>query len=167
MRKPTERIIDVNLNRLSEGLKVAEDVIRFAAERPGVLRSIRSLRVRVGRETARLRQRVISNRRSEADPGRAAKFDRTTRKGLADVLSANFRRAEEASRVLEEILKVAEPALSGRFKAVRFRLYDLEKRALCGLDFSTPGSILATDRITEERCPKTKRKPRCQARSAR
>jgi thiamine-phosphate pyrophosphorylase len=47
------------------------------------------------------------------------------------VLLANFKRAEESARVLEEVLKVVEPTLAGKLKAVRFRLYDLEREALC------------------------------------
>jgi thiamine-phosphate pyrophosphorylase len=125
----TDRIIDVNLNRLSEGLRVVEDVVRLGLEKPRLLAGVRSLRTRIGRETRALRKRVILSRQSETDLGRGDRFDRTKRKSLEDVLLANFKRAEEAARVLEEVLKVAEPKLAGKFKAARFRLYDLEKRA--------------------------------------
>ncbi|MEO0078449.1 MAG: thiamine-phosphate pyrophosphorylase [candidate division WOR-3 bacterium] len=122
------RIIDVNLNRLTEGLRVVEDVVRLGLERPRLLSSIRTLRTRVSAATRVLRRRVIASRDSGSDLGRGGRFDRTTRSSLEDVLLANFKRAEEAARVLEEVLKVAEPKLAGRMKAVRFRLYDLEKR---------------------------------------
>ena len=125
----TDRIIDVNLNRLSEGLRVVEDIVRLGLEKPRLLAGVRSLRTRIGRETRALRRRVILSRQSETDLGRGDRFDRAKRKSLEDVLLANFKRAEEASRVLEEVLKVAEPELAGKLKAVRFRLYDLEKRA--------------------------------------
>ena len=123
----TDRIIDVNLNRLSEGLRVVEDVVRLGLERPRLLAGVRGLRTRIGRETRALRKRVILSRQSETDLGRGDRFDRAKRKSLEDVLLANFKRAEEASRVLEEVLKVAEPEWAGKFKAVRFRLYDFEK----------------------------------------
>lgn len=126
----TGRIIDVNLNRLTEGLRVVEDVVRLGLERKGLLRSIRALRTRVGKETRALRKRVVLSRDSETDPGRGDRFDRTGRKSLDDVLLANFKRAQEAARVLEEVLKIEEPRLSVKFKAVRFRLYDLEKQAV-------------------------------------
>ncbi len=125
------RIIDVNLNRLTEGLRVVEDVVRLGLERPRLLASIRSLRTRVSVETRVLRRRVIAGRDSGSDLGRGDRFDRTGRSNLEDVLLANFKRAEEASRVLEEVLKVAEPKLAVRMKAVRFRLYDIEKNAVC------------------------------------
>ena len=123
------RIIDVNLNRLTEGLRVVEDVVRLGLEKPRLLAGVRALRTRIGKETRALRRRAILSRQSESDLGRRDRFDRTRRKNLEDVLLANFKRAEEAARVLEEVLKVAEPKLAGKLKAVRFRLYDLEKQA--------------------------------------
>lgn len=125
------RIIDVNLNRLTEGLRVVEDVVRLGLESRGLLAGVRKLRTQVGRDVRVLRRQVISSRQSETDLGRGDRFDRAKRKSLDDVLLANFKRAEEAARVLEEVLKVVEPALAGKLKAVRFRLYDLEREALC------------------------------------
>jgi len=128
MTSGAARIIDVNLNRLTEGLKVVEDVVRFALERKDILRSVRALRAKVGAETRVLRRRAVLSRQSEKDPGRGDRFDRTRRRSIEDVLLANFKRAEEAARVLEEVLKIDEPKASARFKAVRFRLYDLEAK---------------------------------------
>ena len=125
------RIIDVNLNRLTEGLRVVEDVVRLGLENRRLLSDIRKLRTQVGRDVRALRKQVISSRKSETDLGRGDRFDRAKRKNLEDVLLASFKRAEESARVLEEVLKVAEPGLAGKFKAVRFRLYDLEREALC------------------------------------
>lgn len=124
------RIIDVNLNRLTEGLRVVEDVVRLALENRRLLACIRKLRTQVGRDVLALRRQVIPGRRSEFDLGRGDRFDRARRKSLEDVLLANFKRAEESSRVLEEVLKVSDPDLAGKFKAVRFRLYDIEREAL-------------------------------------
>ncbi len=103
--------------------------MRLGLENRRLLASIRRLRTQVGRDARALRKRVILSRRSETDPGRGDRFDRAKRKSLEDVLLANFKRAEEAARVLEEVIKVAEPELAGKFKAVRFRLYDLEREA--------------------------------------
>ena len=124
------RITDVNLNRLTEGLRVVEDVVRLGLEDRALLSGIRKLRTQVGRDVRALRRQVITSRKSETDLGRGDRFDRAKRKSLEDVLLANFKRAEESARVLEEVLKVAEPALAGKFKAVRFRLYDLEREAV-------------------------------------
>ena len=124
------RIIDVNLNRLTEGLRVVEDVVRLGIEDRRLLVGIRKLRTQVGRDVRALRRQVVASRKSETDLGRGDRFDRAKRKNLEDVLLANFKRAEESARVLEEVLKVVKPALAGKFKAVRFRLYDLEREAI-------------------------------------
>ena len=105
--------------------------MRLGLEDRRLLAGIRKLRTQVGRDVRALRRQVISSRKSETDLGRGDRFDRAKRKSLDDVLLANFKRAEESARVLEEVLKVVEPALAGKFKAVRFRLYDLEREALC------------------------------------
>ena len=126
----TARIIDVNLNRLTEGLRVVEDIVRLALEERQLLAAIRKLRTQVGRDVRALRRQVIPSRRSETDLGRGDRFDKAKRKSLEDVLLASFKRAEESARVLEEVLKIAEPALAGKLKAVRFRLYDLERAAI-------------------------------------
>ena len=133
MNNRAARIIDVNLNRLLEGLKVIEDITRLELDNKVLLRSVRALRNRVGRDTRDLRRRVLPARDSEQDPGRGDRFDRLKRRDLSDVLAANFKRAQESSRVLEEMLKVEEPALSPKLKSVRFRLYDLEKKTVLAL----------------------------------
>ena len=127
-----DRIVDVNLNRLTEGLRVVEDVVRLGLEDKRLLAAIRKLRSQAGRDVRALRKQVIASRKSETDLGRGDRFDRTRRRDLGDVLLANFKRAEDSARVLEEVLKVTEPGLAGKFKAVRFRLYDLEREAIGG-----------------------------------
>lgn len=110
---------------------MVEDVVRLALEEPRLLAGIRKLRTQVGQDVRVLRRQVVVSRRSETDLGRGDRFDRAKRKNLEDVLAANFKRAEESARVLEEVLKVSEPRLAVKLKAVRFRLYDLEREALC------------------------------------
>jgi thiamine-phosphate pyrophosphorylase len=124
-----DRILDANLNRLTEGLRVVEDVVRLGLENKRLLLGVRALRTKVGRDARRLRRRAMLSRDSETDPGRGDRFDKTKRRSLEDVLFANFKRAEESCRVLEEVLKIAEPKLAAGLKSARFRLYDLEKRA--------------------------------------
>jgi thiamine-phosphate pyrophosphorylase len=111
-------------------LRVVEDIVRLALEERQLLAAIRKLRTQVGRDVRALRRQVIPSRKSETDLGRGDRFDKAKRKSLEDVLLASFKRAEESARVLEEVLKIAEPALAGKLKAVRFRLYDLERAAI-------------------------------------
>ena len=121
------RIIDVNLNRLTEALKVVEDITRLELGDAGLLRRVRGLRARLNPVVIPLRRRVVSYRRSGSDPGRGRGFDRTGRRDLGEVLVANLKRAQEACRVLEEVTKPETWGLSPGFKAARFALYDLEQ----------------------------------------
>jgi thiamine-phosphate pyrophosphorylase len=136
------RVIDVNLNRLTEGLRVVEDVARLVLEDRQLLAGVRRLRTEAGGMSRGLRRRVMLARQSDKDPGRGDRFDRTRRRGIEDVLFANLRRAEESCRVLEELLKLTEPKLAPEFKEFRFRLYDIEAAAVRRLDLPGADSIL-------------------------
>lgn len=125
--KNDDRIIDVNLNRLSEGLRVVEDIIRFKFEDKESLNTIRNLKRKLWQNLGETRKKVIWSRKSEQDIGRAVQFDRTNRTNIPDVLTANIKRSQEAARVLEELFKTSSLKTSGFFKKLRFTLYDLEK----------------------------------------
>ncbi|MEO0116579.1 MAG: thiamine phosphate synthase [candidate division WOR-3 bacterium] len=126
------RIIDVNLNRLREGLKVCEDLLRFHYEDQKLLFSLRKIRSLLLPLMKKIEPEVIPFRLSERDLGRGREFDWTERKEISALFLANIKRAQEASRVLEEFIKISGiklPRLEKRpdFKAIRFLLYDLEK----------------------------------------
>lgn len=121
------RLLDANLNRSREGLRVLEDTARFLWNSPGLFRPLRAARHELDKATRAAYPRLVAARESEKDIGR-----RTPEKGRRDgrgLVAANFRRAEEALRVLEEYGKVLSPAAAPRFKALRYRLYALEKAA--------------------------------------
>jgi thiamine-phosphate pyrophosphorylase len=126
-----ERILDVNLNRLTESLKFLEDVIRFSASNQTLLPEIRRLR----RDFLAAKKKIplvkiIAFRQSRRDPGRPAGFDSRDRKSFPDLVLAGCARAKESSRTLEEILKISDPAAANRVKELRFKIYDLEKSLL-------------------------------------
>ena len=50
-----------------------------------------------------------------------------------DIVIANFKRAQEASRVLEELLKLVGGVDSENFKQIRYELYKIEKTAMSSL----------------------------------
>jgi thiamine-phosphate pyrophosphorylase len=50
-----------------------------------------------------------------------------TRDNLRSILIANFKRAQESTRVLEEFTKLQSIETSENFKHIRYELYDLEK----------------------------------------
>jgi hypothetical protein len=129
------RVLDANLNRLREALRVIEEYYRFIDERPAVCRGLKRLRhLLVAIERRLGRRELLANRDTAHDcfagRNRPEELDRT---GLDELLAANFKRGQEACRVLEEYAKVIAAApLSEMAKAARFALYTFEKDLLCG-----------------------------------
>jgi thiamine-phosphate pyrophosphorylase len=50
-----------------------------------------------------------------------------SRATLNDLVIANFSRAQEAARVLEESFKLTDPQKSDTCKEIRYQLYQIEK----------------------------------------
>ncbi len=122
-----QRLIDANLNRLKEGLRVLEDVQRYLydhAEYAGRFKNLRHS-LQQAYDPERLRYRDIVN-----DVLKKSTASEMQRIELRDLLIANFSRSEESSRVLEEAFKLLDPDLSALFKEIRYELYDLEKAVL-------------------------------------
>lgn len=132
--KDALRIIDANGNRSREALRVIEDIIRFRCEDARLTSKLKKERHVIARSCDRLLKQDMKGfkaRDTRGDPGR----DSMTRAEAAradwtDVLIANFRRAEESLRVLEEVSKLSDVNLSRQFKRSRFRVYNLEKACL-------------------------------------
>ena len=119
-----DRLIDANLDRAREGLRVLEDWGRFVLERPDLVVRSKDLRQRLGR----LHQpRYKLARHTATDPatglGHPAQLERRTG---AEVVAANAGRVQEALRVLEEFGRREDPVLAQEAAAIRYVLYDLE-----------------------------------------
>lgn len=130
------RVLDANFNRLREGLRVVEEYFRFISSDENHTEKLKELRhvVKSVELSIDLKKR-LEGRDTESDPfsrtNRPEELERTT---LESVLMANIKRAQEASRVLEEYLKISDtPSSSETMKQCRFTLYHLEKQ-LFGLE---------------------------------
>ncbi|MEO0161424.1 MAG: thiamine phosphate synthase [candidate division WOR-3 bacterium] len=125
------QILDVNLNRLSESLKFIEDYIRFELKNPRHLEKIRKLRYDffLLKKSLSLSE-IISHRCIKLDAGRTPDFDRIPRSQETDLILANFTRAKEASRIIEEILRLKNKKAGRQMKEIRFGIYEIEKIAL-------------------------------------
>lgn len=127
------RIIDANLNRLREALRVVEEYIRFIKTDKDVAIACKELRHRLEEvETFVPLSRLLAHRDTETDPFAGKnRPEELQRDGMDSVVVANFKRAQEAARVLEEYAKISEaPQLSEKAKFIRFALYSLEKQIL-------------------------------------
>src|SRR3989338_491210 len=134
------RIIDANLNRATEGARVVEEICRFILEDEKLtlsFKKIRGLMRRVIRESGNQGAgyqgigrsgTLLKKRESVADVGRKSYTkSEGRRESFEGVFVANMKRAQEAVRCLEEFSKLIKPVYGQRFKAIRFKLYQLEK----------------------------------------
>ena len=132
------RLIDANLNRISEGLRLLEDVARFLLNDAALSAALKSLRHELLGENPSLQKALLSARDAAEDVAAFAE-EEARRADLPAIVTANARRVEESLRVLEEIFKLPTspnlpelPDLAPeKFKKARFALYELE-RALSG-----------------------------------
>jgi len=124
------RLIDANINRLREGLRVAEDICRFILDDKALSQQLKALRhvVKQAGDTVAPWHRMLQARDVEADVGAAIpNEDESLREDVERILAANMKRAQECCRVLEEFAKLFSPQASASFKSIRYQLYTLEK----------------------------------------
>jgi len=121
------RVIDANLNRLKEGIRVIEDIMRYRDNNKEL-----SLRLKTLRHSAQIDEtlELLQHRDSINDVLRPTIKSELNRTNINSILIANFKRAEESSRVLEELFKLHSAEYSENFKHIRYELYDLEKEIL-------------------------------------
>ena len=119
------RVIDANLNRCREGLRVVEDSLRYVLNDGSLYKKIRSIRHNADKVLRGSYASLIKERDSVKDSGR--KMPETLKKDLPSIIIANFKRAQESLRVLEEYSKTAFPKCAPLFKKERYAVYNLEK----------------------------------------
>jgi len=137
MDKGVYRIIDANLNRVMEGIRVSEDIIRFASNNERLTIRLKSLRHEIFDSIKALRKEHLEelvSSRDINDVGRKSSESEKKRDNLVDLFLANTQRGKESLRVLEEVLKLFDQKLSEKFKKLRFKLYEIEKAAVKELE---------------------------------
>ncbi|MGE3062314.1 MAG: thiamine phosphate synthase [bacterium] len=126
IQAPSPRIIDVNINRLSEALRMIEDICRFHISDEKQTKKIKFLRSQFDNYRKSYEKYALPFRESEKDLGREQSFDMNKRTSIDDILGSAFGRAQEACRSLEEFSKL-EGSKTGNFKEMRYSLYDIER----------------------------------------
>lgn len=135
MNRKLLRIIDANLNRAREGLRVCEEITRFILEDVRLTAEFRNLRHKIWRyikKFPRLQEHLLTSRSTETDVGRKA-INKSKRKNYQDLFMANIQRVKESLRVLEEFSKVFNQSVSKYFTKLRFQVYELEKKTIARL----------------------------------
>ena len=124
------RIIDANINRASEGLRVLEDVARFYYSNREAAQRLKVLRHSIRKNTMDFLPQCLAERDSQNDVGltvsKEVKVDDKTT--LFELVTANFKRIQEALRVLEENLRLSgRYEISKLYEQYRFDTYSMEK----------------------------------------
>lgn len=136
MNKIIARILDANLNRAREGLRVAEEIARMVLEHQGLQKKLKAIRHKIIALEKKINsQQLLHYRSVQTDPGaltsNPSEMDRTS---LQELGRANLRRCQEACRVLEEFSKLDNRTMSKTFKKMRFQTYDVERELIKSID---------------------------------
>ncbi len=126
------RILDVNLNRAREALRVIEDYARFVLDDAAAAQASKRWRHEVQEIGRRLgRTELLGSRDIGGDVGRDTKTPtELVRSAPEDVLRAAFGRLSEAARALGEYGKLVDAPAAAAAEALRYGAYDLEQRVL-------------------------------------
>jgi thiamine-phosphate pyrophosphorylase len=128
------RIIDANINRAKEGIRVVEEICRFVLEDEKLTAKLKEIKHKITKLGNNLADysKLLSSRDSNKDIGLSVSAKiKNKRKDYYDLIIANICRATESCRVLEEISKLKkEEDISFEFEKIRYQLYSLEKEII-------------------------------------
>lgn len=125
------RVIDANINRTKEGLRVCEEIARFILESRNLTAQLKKIRHGIDDIAKRLPDslNLISERDALGDVGRKLNLKELSRRDCRQIFTANIQRVKESIRVLEEFSKLLSASAALGFKEARYTVYEIEKRA--------------------------------------
>ncbi|MFH0826739.1 MAG: thiamine-phosphate pyrophosphorylase [Candidatus Omnitrophota bacterium] len=129
--KAIYRIIDANINRAKEGLRVCEEIVRFSLNNrnfTAVLKKLRHALDGALRQLPAGSNDLLSHRNIRSDVGSRLSAHELKRKDMPDIFYANIQRVKESMRVLEEFSKLLNRKCSLKFKKIRYDVYQIEKK---------------------------------------
>ena len=129
-QKGIYRILDANLNRAAEGLRVLEEISRFILNDRALSSRLKTIRHKLNRKLKKLLSaggKLIEARDSKHDVGKALRGAELVRKDIRDIFFANIQRVKESVRVLEEFSKLINIKRALDFKEIRYEIYGIEK----------------------------------------
>ena len=121
------RLLDANVNRAREGFRILEDTARFVLDKPVAAQAMRGMRHGLDELIRKHYKRLVSARDVDHDSGRSNPA-KPYKGGIRTLLAANFKRCEEALRVLEEYGRVMSPKAVKGVQALRFKVYQWETK---------------------------------------
>jgi thiamine-phosphate pyrophosphorylase len=128
------RVMDANLNRAREALRVLEDYCRFVLNDRVLTGQVKELRHELAAASASLPAGVLlAARDTPGDVGTAVtssgEYERIS---PAQVAAVNLKRLQEALRSIEEFGKVFGEGFGRQTEAIRYRTYTLERAVVRG-----------------------------------
>ena len=139
MQQEYLRLIDANINRASEGLRVLEDICRFLLDDLSKTEALKAIRHSL-RSVYPAGELTLA-RDTAGDVGKQADaLDSHSRSGLLEVTAANAKRAQEAIRVIEEFCKIGEASKAAELEKYRYDIYCLEKQITESLNCKSESS---------------------------
>ncbi len=122
------RILDANLDRAREGLRIIEEWCRFGLNSAQMAGECKQMRQELAIWHS---EELRASRDTPGDPGTELTHPQEEqRSSVQHLLQANLCRVEEALRVLEEYGKLYDPEMGVAFKQMRYRVYTLESNLL-------------------------------------
>jgi thiamine-phosphate pyrophosphorylase len=129
------RILDANINRAREALRVSEDCGRFALNDPAVTAMAKNLRSDLKEVLTDLpMDQILTSRDTPGDIGtEITSPSEPKRKDLGEVAIAACKRLSEALRTIEEYCKFVAPGQVQKIERMRYNGYTLEQRLVSRL----------------------------------
>lgn len=121
------RILDANLNRAREALRVLEDLARFDADDALLSARLKALRHALDRAARPHAGILLRARDAAGDVGRDRDVPVRGGRAPGELAAANAKRAQEALRSIEEAAKGRFPALAAEAHRARYAVYVLER----------------------------------------
>jgi thiamine-phosphate pyrophosphorylase len=122
------RIVDVDLNRIGEGLRFLEDLARLILNDVGLTSRLKTMRHDILESTPSLNRQLLQARNAKGDVGIDLEDTAGTKRELPTMIVANSRRVQESLRTIEELAKMPDAGLDPeKFKQARFDLYTIER----------------------------------------
>ena len=118
------QIIDANLDRAREGLRVLEDWARFGLGQENIVIKLKNYRQILGKNHLDLYKK---SRNRINDPSKGlTHVEQINRKSPEKIISSNSARVQEALRVIEEFSRGHNKNLSKIASEIRYEIYTLE-----------------------------------------
>lgn len=119
------RILDANINRLQEGIRVVEDIFRYVYNHKEITYTLKQMRHKAILQHQDI---LLSARDVVCDIAKESIETEIERTDLYAIINANFHRICESARVIEECLKLdicKQYGQSQTFKEIRYEAYHI------------------------------------------